>query len=234
MEKLSIGSLEVELHRKAIKHLYISVLPPFGVVRISAPKKMPETAVHMAVLHRIPWVRRQQNQLLAHPRQSPREMLSGESLYLWGKRYLLSVVFRSGKHEIKLDKNHLYLFVNPDTNIKNKRAVLEALYRSELLHALDEYITKWQSVVNVKADFFGIKKMKTKWGSCNTEKKRIWLNLELAKKPVQCFEYVLLHELVHLLERHHNQKFYDYMSRFMPNWKLYKNQLNAEPLILET
>lgn len=230
MPKVEIGSIAMQLNRKAIKNLHISVLPPDGRVRVSAPESMTETAIRMAVISRIPWIKKQQSDFAKQPRQSDREMVSGECHYLWGRRYRLNVVERAGKHEIKLGRGRLHLYVNPATTLENKALVLSSYYRDELKARIAELLPVWEDKIGVKAADWGIKKMKTKWGSCNTQAKRIWLNLELAKKPPECLEYILVHELVHLLERNHNERFKGYMDRLLPDWRERRDLLNRMPL----
>ena len=230
MPKVEIGSIAMQLNRKAIKNLHISVLPPDGRVRVSAPESMTETAIRMAVISRIPWIKKQQSDFAKQPRQSDREMVSGECHYLWGRRYRLNVVERAGKHEIKLGRGRLHLYVNPATTLENKALVLSSYYRDELKARIAELLPIWEDKIGVIAADWGVKKMKTKWGSCNTQAKRIWLNLELAKKPPECLEYILVHELVHLLERNHNERFKGYMDRLLPDWRERRDLLNRMPL----
>ncbi|MBF4242637.1 M48 family metallopeptidase, partial [Vibrio anguillarum] len=164
------------------------------------------------------------------PRQSDREMVSGECHYLWGRRYRLNLIERSGKHEIKLGRGRLHLYANTATTLENKALVLSSYYRDVLKARIAELLPVWEDKIGVKAADWGIKKMKTKWGSCNTQAKRIWLNLELAKKPPECLEYILVHELVHLLERNHNERFKGDMDRLLPDWRERRDLLNRMPL----
>jgi len=230
MPRVEIGSIMMQLNRKAIKNLHISVLPPDGRVRVSAPESMTETAIRMAVISRIPWIKKQQSDFAKQPRQSDREMISGESHYLWGRRYRLNLIERSGKHKIKLGRGRLHLYVNPATTLENKVLVLSSYYRDAIKARIAELLPVWEDKIGVTAADWGVKKMKTKWGSCNTQDKRIWLNLELAKKPPECLEYILVHELVHLLERNHNERFKAHMDRFLPDWRERRDLLNRMPL----
>jgi predicted metal-dependent hydrolase len=234
MPMVQIGSLSLQLNRKSIKNLHISVLPPDGRVRVSAPENMTETAIRMAVVSRIPWIKKQQREFANQPRQSGREMVSGECHYLWGKRHRLNVMERAGRHEVKISGGKIHLFVNPGTSVEKKLSVLTEFYRAQLKVHIEKLINHWQKQVDVEVAEWSVKKMKTKWGSCNISAKRIWLNLELAKKPLECVEYILVHELVHLLERHHNERFQVYMDKFMPNWRERRNLLNNMPLAFET
>lgn len=224
--QLYIGSLSVTLHRKAIKNMNITVLPPMGDVRVSAPLKMSDEMIRLTLAGRLSWIKQQQAKFMGQARQSPREMLSGESHYLWGERYLLDVVPTTGKHYLVVGHHHIKLFVKENTSHSNKLLVLERFYRDEMKKEITRLLTIWQNKMGVEAKQFGVKKMKTLWGSCNPDAKTIWLNLELAKKPKECLEYVVIHELVHLLERHHNDKFKAYMDEFLPNWRHIKQLLN--------
>lgn len=230
MVMIEIGSIAMQLNRKAIKNLHISVLPPDGRVRVSAPEAMTDTAVRMAVISRIPWIKKQQSDFAKQPRQSDREMVSGECHYLWGKRYRLNVVERAGKHEIKLGRGRLHLYVNSTATVENRALVLNSYYREVLKARIAELLPIWERKMDVAAADWGVKRMKTKWGSCNTQAKRIWLNLELAKKPPECLEYILVHELVHLLERNHNERFKGYMDKLLPDWRERRDLLNRMPL----
>ncbi len=231
MSIIHIGSLTLQLHRKAIKNLHISVLPPDGKLRVAAPEHMTDTAIRMAVVSRIPWIRKQQNAFAKQARQSEREMLGGESHYLWGRRYRMEFIRRHGKHEIlPKGKTKLQMFISPETTIDNRRLVLNEWYRAELKEKLPPIIAKWQAKLKVDLADWGVKQMKTKWGSCNVQAKRIWLNLELAKKPPECLEYIVVHELIHLLERHHNTRFQHYLDRHLPSWRESRDLLKMLPL----
>jgi hypothetical protein len=235
MPQMQIGSLSLQLNRKAIKNLHISVLPPDGRIRVAAPEQMTDTAIRMAVISRIPWIKKQQRDFAAQPRQSDREMVSGECHYFWGKRHRLNVIERIGRHEVKVSGGKIHLFVNPGTWIQNRALVLSEFYRAQLKAQVEKLIPEWQQRIAVEVEVadWHVKKMKTKWGSCNVGAKRIWLNLELAKKPLECLEYILVHELVHLLERKHNERFLSHMDKFMPNWRERRDLLNQLPLAFE-
>lgn len=234
MGNLQVGDLDFQLKRKAIKHLHISVLPPDGKVRVSAPERMTENAIRMALISRIPWIRKQQRGFADQPRQTERTMESGESHYLWGRHYRLEVIEQSGRHQVQvIGAGRLQLLVKPGTSRENKLKTLNDFYRDEMKMRASVLVDRWQLLTGVDISFWGVKKMKTKWGSCNTSASRIWLNLELAKKPPECLEYILLHELVHLLERHHNEKFKAHMDRLMPDWRERRDLLNQSPLAYE-
>lgn len=230
MTMIEIGSIAIQLNRKTIKNLHISVLPPDGAVRVSAPEYMTETAIRMAVIRRIPWIKKQKNNFIKQPRQSKREMLSGECHYLWGRRYRLNVVIRTGKREVKLNRGRLHLYLNHVVTVEQKHLLLATYYREVLKKRITDLLPIWESKIGVTVATWGVRKMKTKWGSCNRQAKRIWFNLDLAKKPPECLEYILVHELVHLVERHHNEQFKAHMDKLLPDWRERKNLLNQMPL----
>jgi predicted metal-dependent hydrolase len=230
MVDIQIGMLSIQLHRKDIKNLHISVLPPDGAVRVSAPTHMTDTAIRMAVISRIPWIRQQQHDFEQQARQSFRHMVSGECHYLWGKRHRLEVIEQTGKHEVRVRRGRIYLYVSKGTSVDNKMLVLSEYYRQILKERIETLLSVWQPKLEVYPEHWGVRLMKTKWGSCNTASKRIWLNLELAKKPPECLEYIVVHELIHLKERHHNERFLAHMDHHLPDWRERKNLLNSMPL----
>jgi len=221
----------VQVVRKAIKNLHLSVCPPDGHVRLAVPLHMTDDNVRLAVITRLSWIKKQQANFQAQPRQSEREIVTGESHYVFGKRYRLEVIERRGRHEVIIKNNStLQLFVNPSTSTQPRALVLTEWYRQQLKARIPDLLTHWEPLVGRQVSDWGIKKMKTKWGSCNISQRRIWLNLELAKKPIECLEYVMVHELVHLLERHHSDRFKAYMDKYLPQWQRCRDILKREPL----
>ena len=223
-----VGGIRVEVVRKDIKNLHLGVYPPNGRVRVAAPLVISDDAVRLAVIDKLGWVKRQQARFAEQPRQSQREMVNGESHYCLGRRYRLRV------HEVDAPPRvalrgvaSLDLFVRPGASPAQREEVLLQWYRAQLKELIPPLLAKWQRTLKVKARTWGVKKMKTKWGSCNPTTGSLWLNLELAKKPVQCLEYIVVHELVHLLERHHNDRFMALMDEFLPNWRARRNLLNS-------
>ena len=228
---LVVSGIPVQVVRKPIKNLHLSVCPPDGHVRLAVPLHMTDDNVRLAVITRLSWIKKQQANFQAQPRQSEREMVTGESHYVFGKRYRLEVIERRGRHEVIIKNNStLQLFVNPSTSTQNRALVLTEWYRQQLKARIPDLLTHWEPLVGRQVSDWGIKKMKTKWGSCNISQRRIWLNLELAKKPIECLEYVLVHELVHLLERHHSDRFKTYMDKYLPQWQRCRDILKREPL----
>ncbi|MCY9829265.1 M48 family metallopeptidase [Vibrio chagasii] len=233
-EDILIGGIEVQVNRKAIKNLHLSVLPPQGRVRLSVPHGTSDQAIRLAIINKLAWIKQQQADFAAQPRQSNREMVSGESHYLWGKRYRLSIVDTAGKHTVtEKGVTKLELAVTKNTSVDNRLKLLNVFYRKRMQESIAKLLAHWQTKLGVESNDIGIKKMKTKWGSCNIQAKRLWLNLELAKKPPECMEYILVHELVHLIERHHNDRFRAIMDKNMPDWRERRNLLNSLPLAYE-
>ena len=231
---IDIRGIPVEVVRKSIKNLHIGVYPPSGRVRVAAPLWLDDDAVRLAVISRLGWIRRKQAEFAQQDRQSQREFVTGESHYFRGRRYRLDVIEHDGPPAVRLLNNaKMALRVRPGTDRDAKEAVLEQWYRRQLQDQLPELCVKWTQKVGVTVDEVRIKKMKTLWGSCNIEAKRIWLNLELVKKPTSCLEFVLVHEMVHLIERRHNERFQKLMDRFMPQWRVHRDELNRQPLAHE-
>lgn len=229
-----MGGIRVEVVRKPIKNLHLSVHPPDGRVRVSAPSHVEDEAVRLAVASRLSWIRRHQRTFADQPRQSRREMVSGESHYFLGRRYRLSVTERGGPNRISLNgTSGLRMQLRPGTDRDRRERLLNAWYRRHMKELLPDLISKWQPIIGVEVADWGVKKMKTRWGSCNTQDHRVWLNLELAKKPLPCIEYVLVHEMVHLLERKHSDRFRELMDKFLPQWRSYRDELNQAPLAHE-
>ncbi len=226
-----VSGIPVQIVRKPIKNLHLGVYPPDGRVRVAVPVHVTNDNVRLAVISRLKWIKTQQANFQCQPRQSERELVTGESHYVFGKRYRLEVIERRGRHEVIVKNNRtLQLFVNPGTTTINRAFVLSEWHRQQLKARIPMLLSHWELVIGKQASDWSIKKMKTKWGSCNIAQSRIWLNLELAKKPIECLEYVLVHELVHLLERQHSKQFKAYMDRFLPNWKQSRDILKREPL----
>ena len=222
--------MTVQVVRKAIKNLHLGVYPPNGRVRVAAPLRVSDNAVRLAVVGKLGWIRRQRARFEAQPRQSAREMVGGESHYAFGRRYRLRVIFTPGPARVVLAGKALELRVAQNASTQQRLRLLQGWYRERLRERLEPLLGKWQKVLGVDLAEWGIKRMKTKWGSCNPEARRIWLNLELAKKPVQCLEYLIVHELAHLIERHHNDRFTALMDEHLPDWKARRALLNAQPL----
>lgn len=230
VQTIDLGEITAEVVQKDIKNIHLSVYPPSGRVKIAAPLRMDMETIRIFAISKLGWIRRQQTKLRNQEREAPREYVSRESHYYLGKRYLLKVVERDSKPSVAIKHDKLILQVKPATNTEQRQVLLQEWYREQLKALVPNYIAKWEKVMGVEVAEFGIKKMRTKWGTCNTEAKRIWINLELAKKPQECLEYIVVHEMVHLLERSHNARFIAYMTRFLPQWRNLKEELNRLPV----
>lgn len=231
---IDVSNIPVAVVRKDIKNLHLSVYPPDGHVRIAVPTYIDDEAIRMAVISKLAWIRRQQKSFQEQPRQTPRECITGESHYYFGQRYLLNVEITNKKPSLQLrGKKQIDLFINEGMDRDKREAIFIAWHRRELKKIIPDLIVKWEKKIGVKVQGWGVKRMRTKWGSCNIAAGRIWLNLELAKKPVQCLEYIIVHEMLHLIERHHNDHFIELMDQFMPTWRTYRDLLNSMPLAHE-
>lgn len=231
---IEVRGIPVEVVRKGIKHLHVGVYPPNGRVRVAAPKRLDDDAVRLAVISRLGWIRRKQKEFEGQERQSQREMVTGESHYFRGRRYLLDVIQEDGPPSVRVASNtRLELRVRPGSDREVRERVLHRWYRRQLRQRIPALLAKWEPRVGEPVAEVRIKKMKTLWGSCNAAARRIWLNLELAKKPPACVEFILVHEMVHFLERHHNDRFLELMDAVMPSWRRYRDELNQMPLVHE-
>lgn len=228
---LVISGIPVQVFRKKIKHLYIKVVPPEGEVRVSAPLGMSKDAVRGAVSSRLEWIRRRQQRLAAVPEsRSEHNIVSGERHYFQGEPYTLNVVEHRGPAAVRAAGNAtLEMKVRPGTGRSKRKAVLEQWYRQCLSEEIPGLIRRWEPVMGVQVAEWRIKRMRTRWGTCNIRDRRIWMNLELARKSPECLEYVLVHEMVHLMERRHNARFRAYMDQFLPRWRVYRERLHREP-----
>ncbi len=230
VQTIDLGEITAEVVQKDIKNIHLSVYPPNGRVMIAAPLRMDVETIRIFAISKLGWIKRQQTKLRNQEREAPREYISRESHYYLGVRYLLKVVERDSKPSVAIKHDNLILQVKPDTNAEQRQILLQEWYRAQLKALVPHYIAKWEKIMGVQVSEFGIKKMKTKWGTCNTAAKRIWINLELAKKPLECLEYIVVHEMVHLLERSHNARFIAYMNQFLPQWRNLKEELNRLPV----
>ncbi|MCB2173745.1 M48 family metallopeptidase [bacterium] len=232
---IKVSGITVEVVRKNIKNLHVGVYPPNGRVRVAAPLRLDDEAIRLAVISRLGWIRRQQKGFDHQVRQTRREMITGESHYFQGRRYLLDVIEHNGPPSVRLKNNtKLELTVRLGTDRDGREAVLSRWYRYRLRELIPQLLSKWEPLVGVTVAEVRIKKMKTRWGTCSREAQRIWLNLEIVKKPFSCLEYILVHEMVHLLERHHNERFRGLMDKLMPHWRVNREELNNSPLAHET
>ncbi len=228
---LVVSGIYVDVVRKAIKNLHLGVYPPNGRVRVAAPLAMSDNAIRLAVVGKLAWIKRQRARFDAQPRQSSREMVSGESHYFLGRRYRLRIVASDGSPKVFLrNRSTLELHIQRQSTADQREHVLRRWYRQQLRALIPPLIAKWQPLLNVHVAEWGIRRMKTKWGSCIPKARRIWLNLELAKKPRQCLEYIVVHELIHLITRRHDDRFLAIMNKHFPQWEHYRAELNSAQL----
>lgn len=231
---ITVSGLRVEIVRKDIKNLHLGVYPPAGRVRVAAPLRVSNEAVRLAVIGKLGWIKRQQAKFERQSRQTAREMVSGETHYFSGKRYRLHVRIAERPASVDIRNGSIIeLHVPPGTSIQARERLMMNWYRQYLAKALPPLLHKWQKRLGVEAAACGIRRMKTKWGTCNQDARRIWINLELAKKSSDCLEYVVVHELVHLLVRHHDDHFVSLMDKHLPRWRSLRAELNVLPLAHE-
>ena len=231
---LTVAGLGVDVIYKDIKNLHISVYPPVGRVRVAAPQRTDEDTIRLAIIQRLPWIKRQREQLQNAERQSERRMLSGETHYVWGQRYQLDVSRTSGHHSVEAKGKTLWVVTPEGTDSNGRRSTLDRWYRRELKAAVAPLMEKWQPRIGVEADKIVVRRMKTKWGTCVAHSRTILINPELAKKNPRCLEYIVVHELTHLLERGHGNRFVELMDQFMPDWRNRRDELNEAPLAEES
>lgn len=228
--QLQIGDITVDVVQKDIKNVYLSVHPPTGRVRISAPKRMKMETIRVFAVSKQDWIKRQQKKIQDQEREIPREYVEGESHYVWGKLYLLTISERDEPPSIELKHSHIHMRMRPGADVQRRQALLEAWCREQIKTAVPTLLAQWEPKLRVKVERFYVRRMKTKWGSCNYTARTIRLNTELAKKPRECLEYMVIHELVHMLEPSHDGRFVALMDKFMPEWKFYREELNRLPV----
>ena len=227
---IELGDICIDVIHKNIKNIHLSVHPPHGRVTISAPLRMDLETVRLFSISKLGWIRKQQKKLMNQKREAPREYVTRESHYYLGQRYLLKVVEQDAAPKVVLKHGTIELYIRKGASITRREEILQGWYRQQLRELMPQYIAKLEKKMHVEVAEICIRKMKTKWGTCNPKVNRIWLNTELAKKPIESIEYVLIHEMVHLLERNHNEKFIAYMDKFLPKWRHLREELNRSAL----
>ena len=228
--KLQIGELEIDVVLKNVKNIHLSVKPPDGSVAISAPLHMSDNAIRAFAIGKLKWIKKQQVKLRSQDREAPREYLDRESHYVWGRRCLLNIIEHDAAPSVKVKHSRLILAVRNDARLEAKAEAVERWYRSQLRDAVTPLLKLWQPKIGVAVEHVHIQRMKTRWGSCNPTKLSIRLNTDLAKKPRECLEYILVHELVHLIEPSHNANFVALMDQYLPSWPQLREMLNALPV----
>ena len=227
---LTVRGIDVDVVYKDIKNLHIGVYPPMGRVRVAAPRRLDDDQVRLAVIQRLPWIKRQRAQLRSTDRQSEREMATGESHYVWGVRRRLKVVERPGCAHVEVEGDRLILYVPPGRTVEQRRSVLDVWYRAQLRESIPGLISTWESQLDIRVPDWIIRRMRTKWGTCNRETRRLTFNVELAKKHPDCLEYIVVHEMMHYFERNHGNQFTKLMDDAMPDWRKRRDLLNDAPL----
>jgi hypothetical protein len=226
--EIIIGGFNITVLKKDIKNLHLNILPPDGKVRVSAPKRMDEGSIRVFIVSKMSWIEKHVSKFKEQPRETPREYVSGESHYFKGEKYLLNVIHCDKKPSIAInDKKYICLYIKKEATVEERKKIFLNWQRKELAKELPDIFDKWQTIMGVSANEVRIKQMKTKWGTCNIKAKRIWINLDLIKKPVYCIEYIVVHELAHLIEKNHNKRFKEIMDKFLPSWRSYKKELNG-------
>ncbi|MCT0224756.1 M48 family metallopeptidase [Synechococcus sp. CS-1328] len=229
--QLLIGALSVEVTAKPIKHLHLSVVPPCGAVRISAPEGMSADHVRAYAIGKLAWIRRQQARFQKQQRESPRLVVERESHHLWGSRLLLEIRNVKAAPKVAVHPRKLVLFVRPGSTAEKRQTILAGWYRSELRKEATILIDKWQQRLNVQANKLFIQAMTRQWGSCNPASGNIRLNTQLAQKPKECLDYVVLHELAHLRVPSHGEEFIALLDNHLPEWEERRRLLNTLPLL---
>jgi len=228
--KIKLNEIDVDVIQKDIKNVHLSIYPPDGQVKVSAPENMSVDTIRVFVISKLAWIKKQQEKLQAQKREAPRDYIDRESHYFNGKRYLLRIIEKNEPPQVTLAHSEMLLQVRPDADQLKRQSVIDEWYRGQLKELLHPLIKKWEKKINVTVSQFTVRKMKTKWGSCSPNSKSIRINLDLAKKPSDCLEYIVVHEMVHLLEASHNEHFILLMDRFMPKWRFYRDELNSLPV----
>lgn len=231
MHQIEVSNFSIDVIRKSIKNMHLSVYPPTGRVRIAAPLNVDDEAVKLFAISKLAWIKKNQRKFEMQDRQMPRVFEQRESHYFEGKRYLLRVTEQNAPPRVEIKtKTYIDLFIRPNATVEQRQNCINEWYRKQLKSQIPQLIEKWEPIIGVSVFDWGVKQMKTKWGTCNIEQKRIWINLELAKKPHYCLEYIIVHEMIHLIERHHNDNFLAHLDKYLPKWKLYKDELNRLPV----
>lgn len=226
---LDISGIQIEVCRKNIKNMHLYVKPPKGNVTVSAPQSMSDEAIERFVRTKVSWIKKQVSNFDSQLRQSEREYISGETLYVWGKQYFMQTQY-GNRNSLTLSGDKAVLTVRKESSTEQREKFIREWYRELLKAEVERLLPKWEKITSLKASSWQTKYMTTKWGTCNTKTGKIWINLQLAKKTPECLEYIILHELIHLLERNHNERFVSLMDKYMPMWREIKVTLNSQTL----
>lgn len=228
--KLVVNGIEVSVVKKPIKNMHLYVKPPEGRVEVSAPIGLSDESIELFIRTKIGWIRRQQEKFEKQPRQTEREYVSGEAFYVWGRQYYLLVNYSNKGNSLVLDGDKAILTVREGSTVEQRERFVNEWYRGVLKAEIEQLLPKWVEITGLRPDSWQTKNMTTRWGTCNVKTRKIWLNLQLAKKPIDCLEYVILHELAHLEVKNHNEQFIAIMDRHMSNWREIRKKLNDQIL----
>lgn len=225
--KIKVSGIDIDVIKKDIKNMHLAVYPPTGRVRISSPADMETDSIRLFAVSRLAWIKKHIKNFRFQARQPEREFIQGESHYFQGQRYLMNIIEHNAPPKVEIrNKKYMDLYLRPASDKAKREEVVKEWYRAELKKQIPPLIEKWEARMGITVKEWNIRQMKTKWGSCNAQEDRIWLNLELAKKSKQCLEYVIVHEMVHLQERLHTERFHALLDKYMPRWRSYKEELN--------
>ncbi len=227
--QITVSGIDVQVNQKNIKNMHLSVKPPLGNVVVSAPLLMTKKSIENFIRVNLGWVKKQQEKFINQPRMIVRKYVSGETYYIWGKQYFLDFV-AARKKSFKIDGNKIILKMKAESSPEQREKYVREEFRKILIEQLNRLVPKWEEVTGLYCDTFKTKYMLTRWGTCNSQAKRIWINLQMAEKPLECLEYVILHELIHLKVPNHGKDFIAMMNKYMPDWKDRKNLLNGQML----
>jgi len=232
---INIDGMEIEVIRKKIKNMHLYVLPPDGRVRITAPLRVNDTVIRNFALSKLEWIKKHRAKYLALKNQNEKRFESGEIHNYFGREYLLKVIYTDNKQGVEIcsETNMLIMYVRKGSTAEKRKKLLAEWYRRRLKEHIPIIIAKWEKIMGVKVKNFGVKLMKTRWGTCNTKTGMLWINLELAGRDPKYLEYIVVHEMTHLIERYHNKRFYSLMDEFMPEWRVIRKELKSMPLILQ-
>ena len=228
--RIVISGIPIDIQKKNIKNMHLQIKPPDGHVVISAPLSMDDKAIEVYARTNLSWIKKQIEKFQQQPRSAKRQYVSGETMYIWGKQYYLSFVPDAQKNSFEIQGDKVILSMREDSTVKQRENYVREQYRSLLKVEIERLLPKWEQITELHCESWQTKYMVTRWGTCNTEKKKLWFNLQLAQKPIECLEYVILHELIHLRERTHNSTFIAYMDIYMKNWRAVRKELNDSRL----
>lgn len=227
--QITVSGIDVQVNKKNIKNMHLSVKPPLGKVVVSAPLLLSTKSIENFVRLNLGWIKKQQEKFINQPRMSARQYVSGETYYIFGKQFFLEFI-PSKKRTFKIDGTKILLYMPENSSVENRQKFIREKFRKILIEQLERLIPKWEETTNLHCESFKTKYMTTCWGTCNSKAKRIWINLQMVEKPLECLEYIILHELIHLKISNHGKDFIEMMNQFMPDWKDRKNLLNTQIL----